>query len=197
MLMRTKSSLFASGFSLLEVSISLFIIGIVSTMTVSQLTAIGRTFALHKTHANIETVIRALGVFCAQRDMSLPYPSRADKNIGIQDESMKDAFGFVPFGTIGIMRRAAMNGDGIPLLYKRSPVFMKKINDQTQRTLGIKEFVSGIANDKVAIVIKSVNRKGKDEVVVWYSEKNFIASYVGNSKPQVERQTGLGIRIGS
>jgi hypothetical protein len=165
-------------------------------MTISQLATIKKVHSQQVTMQNIDFVIRVIGTFCSQRDMSLPFPSRTDSEIGVQSETMKDSFGFVPYKTLGIMERMARSGNGTMLMYKMNTMFGKKIVDKSQKDLGISEFISEIAGDKVAIIVKSVNKEGKDEMVVWYSEKNFIANYAGGQKQPVEKQTGLGVRIG-
>jgi prepilin-type N-terminal cleavage/methylation domain-containing protein len=193
--MRKKILLSASGFSLLEVSISLLIIGIVSTMTISQLATIKRINSCQITRTNIEFVIKVIGIYCAQKDdVGLPFPSRTDTDIGVQSKTMKDTFGFVPYKTLGMMERMVKNGDGIMFMYKMNPMFKKSISDKLQKDLGVSEFASEISGDKVAIILKSVNKDGKDDMVVWYSEKNFIANYVIGNKQPVEKQTCLKTR---
>jgi hypothetical protein len=163
----------------------------------SQLTVLKRIHSNQKTLANIEIVLKAIGTYCALKDMVLPFPSKTDMNIGEQSESMKDTFGLVPHRAIGLMAGMTKSGEGIPLQYKMNPMFRKSTSSTLHRTLGISGFASDIATDKVAIIIKSVNKKGKDEIVIWYSEKNFIANYAGGHRPPVEKQTSLGPGLGS
>ena len=53
-----------------------------------------------------------------------------------------------------------------------------KASTASDVTLGISEFRSDIKDDKVAIVIKSRNSDDRDEIVVWYSERSFIANFI-------------------
>ena len=52
----------------------------------------------------------------------------------------------------------------------------------------ISDFASEIPGDKVAFAIKSTNRKGVDEVIIWYSESVFISNFTaGRIQPQKQK----------
>jgi prepilin-type N-terminal cleavage/methylation domain-containing protein len=167
-----------SGFSLLEVSISLLILGVISGVCVTQLNMINTIYASQKTQNNIDFVIKAIAAYCISNDGRLPFPSSASRDIGFQDESMKNSFGIVPFRTIGIMEKFAKNGKGKRLFYKMNPLFGQPVSQGQARNLGISEFHSEIKDDKVAFVLKSQDNKGKDEIVIWLSEKSFVSNYM-------------------
>ena len=175
-----KKKVRLSGFSLLEVSISLLIIGIVSSVSMTQLHTIRKLYSTQKTQANIEFVVKSVAAYYLSNEGILPYPSDVSQNIGTQSLLMKNSFGIVPFKTLGIMDRFAKNGNGKFLLYRMNPFFRKTTSSVEQKNLGIKEFSSGIKDDKVAIIIKSQNEKDEDEVIIWYSEKNFISNFANN-----------------
>lgn len=98
---------FLAGFSLLEVSISLLIIGLVSSISISQLHSIAKFNNAQKTRTNIDCVIKALEAYYIFYE-SLPEPY----------EVGADGFGKVPFEKLGIMEKFAKDGNGKWLLYK-------------------------------------------------------------------------------
>ncbi len=180
-----KKKVLLDGFSLIEVSISLLIMGIISSIFISQMNSVSKFNVNQKTQANIDFVIRAIGAHFINSDYRIPYPSSEKKNIGIADESMAGSFGIVPFKTLGIMEKFAKNGNGKWLLYKINPFFgIDGLTDSSKIKLGINEFESNIRNDKVAIIIKSVNSKDETEYTVWYGEKSFAANYGNNMAPK-------------
>lgn len=157
------------GFSLIEVSISLLIIGIVSAIGISQLGLMQRIYASQKTQANIDFVIKALGMYYFRSAaLPLPFPSKRDSNIGYQSESMKNSFGIIPFKSLGIMEKFAKDGNGRWLLYKMNPNLGKSIYAPEDKSLGATEFSSKIPTNKLAFVIKVKNAKNEDELSVEY-----------------------------
>ncbi len=145
------------GFSLIQVSISLLIVGIISAIGLSQLSLMQKVYAARKTKANIDFVINALGVYYITNKSFplLPYPSKINSDIGHQNKSMKDSFGIIPFKSLGIMEKFAKDGNGRWLLYKMNPKFG--------------EFAfSPDMNRRFAFIIKSQNAKKEDEASIWY-----------------------------
>jgi prepilin-type N-terminal cleavage/methylation domain-containing protein len=179
------------GFSLIEVSISLLILGIISSVVMTQLNVFNKIYANQKTQSNIDFVVKAIAAYCISNDGQLPYPSSTSGNVGIQNETMKDTYGYAPFKDLGVMEKYSKDGNGRALLYRMNPRFGKSALSPTDRTLGITEFHSDIKDDKVAIIIKSQNDDGKDEIVVWYGEKSFIANFTNGIAPKATAQTGI------
>lgn len=183
------------GFSLLEISISLLIIGIISSISVTQLRSVMKFNANQKTQSNIDFVLKTIGTYYSSNDHPLPYPSSSKQNIGYQNEDMKEEFGIIPFKTLGIMEKFAKDGNGQWLLYRMNPLFGKNINSIDQNDMGIKEFDSKITNDRVAIVIKVQDKDLKTESLHWYSEKSFIANFANNIQKQntinIEKDKGI------
>ncbi|GHT88388.1 hypothetical protein FACS1894113_0710 [Alphaproteobacteria bacterium] len=179
------------GFSLIEVSISLLIVGLISSICMNQLKAVLKLNAKQKTHSNIDFVVRSLGAYY-MASAKIPFPSSLTLDVGLQKESMKDSFGIVPFRTLGIMEKFAKNGYGKWLLYKMNPFYRLDNAERAKRNLGIDEFASEDKKDKVIFIIKSQNAKGEDELQIWYSQNVFIANFCGN-KPYKgnEAQTEL------
>ena len=175
------------GFSLIEISISLIILGIVSSIGISQLKLINKVLSHQKTQSNIDFVVKSLGVYCTYKALKVPFPSKINENIGYQNEDMKNSFGIIPFKSLGIMEKFAKDGNGRWILYKMNPDFGKLKFTSSDKSLGIKDFYSEIAGDRVAFIIKTKNVKNEDELTIWYSEKNFIANYT-NIKPQTEHE---------
>ena len=156
-----------SGFALVEVSIALLILGIVSSISMSQFATLKRLQAEQITQAHIDYIVKALGTYYNSKGGYLPYPSSLESNtIGKQVVKITD-FGIIPFKTLGIMEKYAKDGYGHWLLYKLHPDFGKGVT--RDRTLGISEFDSDLPRDKVAFIIKSDNGN-----ITWYSEMNFI-----------------------
>ncbi len=177
------------GFSLIEVSISLLIVGIISAIGISQLRLMQRMYASQKTQSNIDFVVKALGAYCTSTALQLPFPSKIDSDIGNQSKSMKHSFGIIPFKTLGIMEKFAKDGHGRWLLYKMNPNFCKSIFTSEDKSLGVTEFSSEIPDDRIAFIIKAKNAKNEDELSIWYSEHAFIANYTN-----VSMQTMLSVR---
>ena len=143
------------GFSLLEVSISLLIVGIISVISISQMTLMQKISASQKTRANIEFVAKVLGMYYfISKTQPLPFPSEINSNIGYQSERMKNSFGIIPYKTLGIMEKFAKDGNGRWLLYKMNPNF--------------DEYSSTIRDDRLAFIIKAKNAKNEDEVSLGY-----------------------------
>lgn len=176
-----RSKAYFEGFSLLEVSISLIVIGIISMIGMNQLNVLNRSYRLQKTQYNIDFVTKSIAAFYLATDYTIPFPSSPQANIGYQNESMKHTFGIIPFKTLGIMEKFAKNGRGKWLLYKMNPNFGK--NEPANKSLGITDFASQIPGDKVAFIIKSQNERNEDEITIWYSEKNFISNFANNKMP--------------
>lgn len=169
------------GFSLIEVSISLIIIGIISSIGISQLNIMNRVYRMQKTQSNIDFVVKSIAAFYLANDCKcIPFPSNKS-SIGYQNKSMENSFGIIPFKTLGIMEKFAKNARGKWLLYKMNPNFGK--SNLINKTLGVSEFSSEIPGDKVAFIIKSQNEKNEDEITIWYSEKTFISNFANNKFP--------------
>jgi prepilin-type N-terminal cleavage/methylation domain-containing protein len=173
-----KKSNTLSGFSLIEVSIALIVIGIISAINIPQLIMMMKIYSQQKTLSNIDFVMKSLGVYYSSADrMRLPFPSDMNKDIGLQNEKLKDSFGIIPFKTLGIMEQFAKDGNGRWLLYQMS-------HEKSKKSLGISDFDPKI-NDKVFVIIKSLNTEGNTDAIVWYSEKNFGANFALKRPPQI------------
>ena len=177
------------GFSLIEVSISLLIVGIISAIGISQLRLMQRMYASQKTQSNIDFVVKALVAYCTSTALQLPFPSKIDSDIGNQSKSMKNSFGIIPFKSLGIMEKFAKDGNGRWLLFKMNPNFGKSVFESEDKSLGVKEFSSEIPDDRLAFIIKAQNAKNEDEISIWYSEHTFIANYTN-----VSMHTMLSVR---
>lgn len=156
------------GFSLIQVSISLLIIGIISAIGLTQLSLIQKVYAVQKTQSNIDFIIKTLGLYCSINEQHLPYPSKINSDIGHQSESMKDSFGIIPFKSLGIMEKFAKDGNGRWLLYKINPKFGKPkfVKPETK---------SSGRYDDLAFIIKSQNAKNEDETLISYNETTLLA----------------------
>lgn len=158
------------GFSLIEVSISLLILGIISSVSISQFASVKRIQAEINTRSNIDYILKALGAYYISTDGLLPAP--ASQNFPITGKQIpgNENFGIVPYKSLGIMEKYAKDGYGNWLLYKLNPDIGKKYRVK-DKNLGINEFDSDDDNDKVILVIKYYTNK--KEHIIWYSENNF------------------------
>ena len=167
------------AFSLIEISITLLIVGLVSSIMIPQLKSITLLINAQKDQSHLDFITKSIGAYYLST-YKIPYPSMINSNIGEQNESMKNSFGIVPFKTLGIMEKFAKTSNGMWILYKMNPAFGNKaIKDN----LGISDFSGKINDDKIAIILKTQNSRGEDSLTVWYSEKNFIANFANNKLP--------------
>ncbi|MDR0695856.1 MAG: prepilin-type N-terminal cleavage/methylation domain-containing protein [Holosporales bacterium] len=172
---------YLSGFSLIEISIALLILGIISSVSITQLNLFNKAFTAQKTYSNIDFVVKAVAAYCIANDLQLPFPSHLSINIGVQNEGMKNSFGIIPFKSLGIMEKFAKSGSGQWLLYKMNPYFGKTAPSEQYTDLGVHDFSSAIYDDKVAFVIKSQSCSKAAEVTIWYGEKSFLANFTNHS----------------
>lgn len=157
------------GFSLIEISISLLILGIISSISISQFATVKRIQAEINTRSNIDYILKALGAYYISTGGLLPAPANPNSPITGKQITGNENFGIIPYKSLGIMEKYAKDGYGNWLLYKLNPdIGRYTVKD---RTLGIKEFDSDDDNDKVVLVIKYYTNK--NEHIIWYSENNF------------------------
>ncbi|MDR2074848.1 MAG: type II secretion system GspH family protein, partial [Holosporales bacterium] len=134
-----KNRGYINGFSLIETAISLLIIGIVSSICMTQLalfTTIDRT---RRTQEHCNIIINALGAYFIATDGRLPDPT----------EKTVNEFGSVPFKELGIMEKFSKDGNGKNILYRVNPYIGIQITNLQHIKLGIEEFTVPYA-DKIA-----------------------------------------------
>lgn len=167
------------GFALIEVSIALLVLGIISSISISQFATIKRMQAEMTTKSNVDFILKSLGAYYISKQGLLPYPANNGLQVTGQQVNGKLDFGIIPYKSLGIMEKYAKDGYGNWLLYKLNPDIGKTTTKN--RNLGIQEFNSEMKNDRVAFIIKyTIN---KNENIVWYSENNF-ARIFANGKIQ-------------
>ncbi len=156
----------ADGFSLIEASVSLLVVGIVSCICMTQLSSFMNINKIQQTQKHYEVVVNSLGAYFIATNGSLPAPININEN----------GFGTVPFKTLGIMEKFAKDGNGKLFLYKLNPYFGKPTTNPNHINLGISEFTSSY-EDKIAFILASVDSKGHEIYKIWYSERNFKAMF--------------------
>ena len=158
---------------------------------ISQLRLMHKIYASQKTQANIDFIVKALGVYCTSKALKLPFPSKINADIGHQSEEMRNSFGLVPFKSLGIMEKFAKDGNGHWLLYRMNPNFGKTVFTAEDKSIGT-DFNSDIPGDRVAFIIKTANITNKNEQTIWYSERTFVANYtnLSNKTLSTVQQTG-------
>lgn len=195
------------GFSLLEISISLIIIGIISSFCLSQIKIMKQTENINTIKQNINIIINSLGAYYFKAtDASLPYPSDFHKNLGYQSENMKMSFGIVPYKNLGIMEGNVKDNRGYYIKYRLNPYFNNnsKIYDREFINLGIKDFHSDY-NDKIAFILRITDENDRILFETWMSERNFkmmfkrsditseISSLEKHTKSETMRQTNKNL----
>ena len=145
------------GFALVEVSIALLILGMITSITMSQLATLTKLRREQVTRDNMEFVVKALGAYYLNKNGRLPKPC----NIA------SDGFGTIPYSAMGIMYRYSRDGYGRPLLYKCDAIAYGKTRSNETVTL------FDVKNDIMLFEIKTVDGKQR----VWYSEKVFTQVY--------------------
>lgn len=162
---RTK----CSGFALIEVSIALLILGIMTSISMSQFATLKKLKAEQITQRNIDYIVHALGTYYLNKHGSLPNPVQPNQ----------DGFGYIPYKNMGIMAKYTKDGYGNPLLYKFNTslidynqsrlIDIKPVDKHVDKSMGIDEYASDIKNDAVIFAIKTQDGKN----IVWYSYKLF------------------------
>lgn len=179
-----------SGFSLLEASISLIIVGIVSGVCISQIKTMILFRETQKTQVNIERIINSIGAYYSlATDGNIPEPSDFTGNIGRKSSYMAGKYGIVPFKSLGIMEQFAKDGKGRWIKYKMNPFFNKNTTNPEYINLGVKDFESD-HKDKVAFIIKTEDENGKETQVFWISERNFKLMFK-NEKVNQENENSI------
>ena len=173
------------GFALIEVSIALLVLGIISSISISQFATIKRMQAEITTKSNIDYVLKSLGAYYISKGGYFPYPANNCFQITGQQVIGKTDFGIIPYRSLGIMEKYAKDGYGNWLLYKVNPDVGK--TSTKNRNLGIQDFSSEIKNDKVAFIIQYNTNNNKN--IIWYSENNF-AQIFANGKVYKKNKAG-------
>jgi len=123
-----------TGFSLLETALALAVMGLVAAGLVALLQQFRNRQQVQLTRTNQERILHALGHYIA-RHGRLPCP--ADPGFALtgsmlSGEAMRGCHaspkriqGYVPFKTLGLPRKVALNGHGVPLTYVVNPVLTR------------------------------------------------------------------------
>ena len=174
------------GFALIEVSIALLILGIISSISINQFATLKRIQADTTTKNNIDHVLKSLGAYYIAKRGVLPFPEKIGPRMqGRQTFDYRD-FGIVPYKTLGIMEKFVKDGYGNWLKYKVHPDFGVKISKyykMANKNLGVEDFDSYVQNDKVAFIIKYTSNS--QEHTIWYSENNFVQIFANG---KIERE---------
>ncbi len=166
------------GFALVEVSIALLILGIITSITMTQMTAFIKLRREQVTRDNMEFVVKALGAYYLNKGGKLPKPNT--KTI------TSDGFGIVPWQSLGIMEQYCKDGKGQSLLYKCDA----NICGSNNGALGTfnNDTLFEVKSDRLMFEIKTADNKHK----IWYSEKVFTQVYCqGKTFRIVQPQTSI------
>jgi hypothetical protein len=127
---------FLSGFSLLEAALLIAIIGVLSGGVLQILKHIERSFQHKKTDAHFERILFALGRYM-RREGRLPCPCDPSDLVNFgharrRCQSSAQAYGIVPFITLGLPEAVVRNGRGDFLTYIVHPsmTMMPTLNTQ-------------------------------------------------------------------
>lgn len=166
-----------NGFALVEVSIALLILGMITSITMTQMVTLTKLRKEQVTRDNIEFILKALGAYYLNKNGQLPNPTRI----------MEEGFGLVPWQTMGIMERYSKDGYGRPLLYKHLPAL--PISQRTTMVHG----GFAIKNDHMLLEIKTVDGKHR----YWYTEKVFTQVYCNGKSytPSITKTSSIGAKF--
>ena len=129
------------GFSLLEVSITLAILGVLAASSFSLYTDKKRISALSITRDRQEIIFKSLANY-AIRYGKLPCPAKDLE--GISPKNCSQTQGYIPFATLGLLAKSAQDGQGKPLTYEIAPKLAGEITPHTS-------FHSQTDNDNLSI----------------------------------------------
>lgn len=110
------------GSLLLEIAVGLSVIGLISGFFITKSITMGRIARERKTRDNIEVVTAALASYLATH-RRLPCPAVLDAPVGSDTVGIRGyekqgcVIGAVPYNTLGISEKSALDGKGRPLIY--------------------------------------------------------------------------------
>lgn len=140
-----------SGFILLEVAFAILVLGVVSTLGLTGYRAICEHRAYSTTEQRIERTFVALAHF-AKRTGSLPCPTTPESmgvapNQGVMD--CPQLVGMVPYATLGMSEREAMDGWQRPLVYAADPTLHPSpLHIQSSTYIPVQAEDSGFTNNE-------------------------------------------------
>jgi hypothetical protein len=123
----------------LEIAIAISVIGLISGFFITKTITLNRIARTQTTKNNVETIVIALASFVANNNR-LPRPSfdGEGRESGESDMNLSNFVGKIPFYTLGIPAKTALDGDGKPLIYIVEPnlvstefqrIYEKNLND--------------------------------------------------------------------
>jgi hypothetical protein len=136
------------GSFLLEIAIAISIIGLISGFFITKTIITSKAVREQITRSNISIVSIALASFVANNSR-LPRPS-IDRNGHECEESETNYVGKIPFYTLGISAKNAMDGNGRPLVYIVEP-FLTFNFSHIYDTNVDRCFCSGISSPKISV----------------------------------------------
>lgn len=110
------------GSLLLEIAIALSIIGMISGFFITKSMTMARAAREQRTKSNIEIVAAALASYLAiHKRLPLPATLGRNRRKGLENLESRRMVGTVPYNTLGISERNAVDGRGRPLVYVVNP----------------------------------------------------------------------------
>jgi hypothetical protein len=170
-----------SGSILLEIAIGLSVIGIISGFFMSRSIIANKAIKLQKTRANIEKVVAALASYLSE-NKRLPRPS-IDNN-GVESEYDNYAVGKIPYRTLGLSEKDAIDGDAKSLIYVVEPILTncRTIYEGSAMDDGRFNFCRNIALTDQKIEIKNNQKSGIGEVVIFVVDTSDNPPQIGEDK---------------
>ncbi len=162
---KISSFLTLQGFSLIEMSLVLAIMGTVAGLSMPLLLEQKSLQKQQRSAQNIEMVLTALGTYAANRH-SLPCPASKTSQgepIACTKESTTAAVGYVPYKALGLQEKSNQDGFGHPLRYALDPTLSEQEHfiENTDPKLfitnenGRNVISTNTQNDRLAVVIIS------------------------------------------
>ncbi|MDR2067781.1 MAG: hypothetical protein LBP41_02215 [Holosporaceae bacterium] len=199
------------GSLLLELAIVISIIGLISGFFIKKTIAANSALRIQITKNNIETVTMALASYVANQHR-LPRPA-ADRNgyensvVDYQD--LSNFVGYVPFNTLGIPAKTALDGEAKPLIYAVEPSLTNNFGAIYEENLSsdyfcypvvdAKIFINELTNlpDIVAFSIDTADNfpKISDKITItiskntiWISRDMILMKYLKNPPCKAKKQ---------
>jgi prepilin-type N-terminal cleavage/methylation domain-containing protein len=109
------------GYSLIEISIVLGVIGILTSGFLPFWMSVKKTSSHHVNHQKMEQLLKVLGSFLTLHKY-LPCPSH-DKDDGIAPKVCSSSFGYIPYKTLNVPKNMAQTVSGEWITYGVDPAF--------------------------------------------------------------------------
>lgn len=177
-----------SGFILIEAAIFIIILGVSSALIASIYKSLQHTSQIAVTQQNKQIVTRMLANYLLEHSRLPQASNRASS--GIEEPGLY--FGYVPYKTIGIPRKNAMDGTGKSIKYMVEESFTKTTSlttDQEKLTMGEGQSFCEINDSGLEIVDQNGSNVSESPICFALMSSDFDFSSNASSKRIVDDGT--------